>query len=171
MKSLIVLFMVLLFSCKENKENYNILQPNQEMSKILEKFVEANRCDKCVYEIYVDKEDPHNYTTIIFVGNNSLTNEENSLNAQEAINVVFISGIKFKLYSGVEHYFKSSSPISDFKGDSIGQHDNSKTKIWVVKDSFGKFTITKRSFVYPFMTLPKPDINIDEFLIKKDHVN
>ena len=72
-----VIIGALLISCKENKQELTALKPTTEMEKILTNFVKVNKCDGCQYEIYVDKIDPHNYTTTIFVGDHSLTHEEN----------------------------------------------------------------------------------------------
>ncbi|OYQ51264.1 hypothetical protein [Flavobacterium aurantiibacter] len=169
MKSFIInlILVILLISCNQDKRETKALQPIPEMSRILADFVKENKCDGCKYEIYINKEDPHNYTTIIFVGDHSLTQEENSFNKQDAINFVSVSGVNFKIYSGVEHYFKNSYK---FKADSIRQYDNTKTKIWVVKDSFGKFTTTKKEFAYPFIPLPMSEVKIEEVLMNKDSI-
>lgn len=164
-----ILIFLILFSCAKDTAKQEELEPTKEMAKILNAFVKENKCNGCEYEIYVDKEDPHNYTTIIFVGDHSLTKHENSFNKQSALNRVTVSGIKFKIYSGIEYYFKNPSTLSKFKSDTIRQFDIEKTKIWVVKDSFGKLTTTKRSFAYPFMPLPGPEVNLkDVIMMKKD---
>lgn len=162
-----ILTFLTIFSCAKDTAKQEELEPTKEMAKILNAFVKENKCDGCEYEIYVDKEDPHNYTTIIFTGDHSMTKDENEYNKQEALNFVSVSGIKFKIYSGVEYYFKK--PAAIFKKDTLRMHDIKKTKIWVVKDSFGKLTTTKRSFAYPFMPLPGPEISLkDVIMMKKD---
>ncbi|WP_395074837.1 hypothetical protein [Flavobacterium sp.] len=112
--------------------------------------------------MYIDKKDPHNYTIMLHSGESYLTNEENNDNNQEIVNSIHTSsGVKFFIYSGIERYFsyelsknQQNGNLNIYKGDD---------KIWVIEDSFGKLTVTKRQFVYPFMPLPKyPDSKSDK---------
>lgn len=168
-----VFIIIVIFSCNRHQADIDTiaLEPNKAISKVLDSFVKVNPCKNCFNEIYIDKQDPHNYTTIIYSGKQSLTREENLDNQQESLNTVkTLNGTMFKIYTGIEHYFKNSttgkSKISD-----TALYDNSKTVIWVVKDSFGKLTTTKRNFAYPFMPLPRREIDIKDFIINKDTIN
>lgn len=165
MKStIIIIITATLFSCNKHQENTVNLEPNKSMSKVLDSFVKENPCNECFNEIYIDKQDPHIYTTIIFSGKQSLTRDENTDNNQDALNIVKTSnGTIFKIYTGVEHYFKKSSNLKSEISYS-NQYDNTKSHIWVINDSFGKMTITKRTFAYPFMPLPKKEIDIKDFI-------
>ncbi|WP_268848921.1 hypothetical protein [Flavobacterium aestivum] len=167
-----IFIIAVIISCNKHQEDIKTfaLEPNKAMSKVLDSFVKVNPCENCFNEIYIDKQDPHNYTTIVYSGKQSLTREENLDNQQESLNTIKTSnGTIFKIYTGIEHYFKNpttgKSKISD-----TAQYDNRKTIIWVVKDSFGKLTIAKRNFAYPFMPLPKKEIDIRDFIINKDTI-
>lgn len=160
MKNLLLILSLLLFSC--NKESKKLILNNKELSNILESFTKENKCKKCIYEIYIDKVDPHNYTIILYSGKSSLTSQENKDNNQKIVNSMFTSsGVEFFIYSGIEHYFSNELSQNEqnynpniYKGDE---------KIWVIKDNFGKLTVTKRQFVYPFMPLSKyPDSKSDK---------
>ncbi len=159
-KLLIILFSLFLFSC--NKESKELVLSNNELSKILESFAKEMKCKDCIYEMYIDKTDPHNYTIMLYSGKSSLVSEENEDNKQVAVNSMLTSsGVEFIIYTGIEHYFSyESSKKSKDNNKEIYKGDN---KIWVIKDSFGKLTVTKRQFVYPFMPLPiYPDSKIED---------
>lgn len=163
-----VFIIAIIFSCNKHQVDIETisLEPNKAMSKVLDSFVKVNPCKSCFNEIYIDKQDPHNYTTIVYSGKQSLTREENLDNQQESLNIIKTSnGTMFKIYTGIEHYFKNST-TNKRKIFDKAQYDNSKTVIWVVEDSFGKLTITKRNFAYPFMPLPRAEIDIKDFIKK-----
>lgn len=167
----ITFFIILLISCnKQNIDDVSI-KPNVEMLKIMDDFVKDNECSDCVFELYIDKVDPHNYTTILYSGKQSLVGEENFDNQQQAINIAkTTNGTEFKIYSGIEYYFRKGLNKENIIL-KIKQYDNSKNSILIVKDSFGKLTTIKQSYAYPFMSLPKPDMKTSEIIMTKDSVS
>ncbi|HEX8575906.1 MAG TPA: hypothetical protein VF677_06390 [Flavobacterium sp.] len=168
----LIFFIISLFliSCTDKKDDLS-LKPNATMLKILDDFVRENACEGCIYELYINKEDPHNYVTLLYAGKQSLTREENFNNQQEALFTVKTSnGTVFNIYTGAEYYFKKASSKQNKILDTI-QYDNTKNAILVVKDSFGKLTINKRTFAYPFMPLPKPEVDVKDIIMTKDSIN
>lgn len=151
----------ILTSCNNAQEQKQKLIPNKDISKILEDFVNENRCSTCCYEIYINKEYPHLSTIIIYMGDKSLTKDENEYSHQKALNTVTTSsGIEFKIYSGIEHYFKNEDDLatqdkSKNIDNIVKNNRNIERKIWVVIDSFGVLKTTKRDFAYPFIPLPQ----------------
>lgn len=164
-----ILIILILSSCnKETKGNMS-LKPNNEMLKIMDSFVAENYCEDCIYELYIDKIDPHIYTTILYTGKQSLTDEENFNNQQEAVNIAkTTNGTIFKIYTGIEYYFRKKS--NNLKIEKNDEYDTTKNAILIVKDSFGKLTTIKQSYAYPFMPLPLPDVSIKDIIMTKDTV-
>jgi len=166
----VILLVVVLFSCNKQKAEPVSLKPNNAMLKIMDDFIKENACEGCIYELYIDKVEPHTYTSILYAGKQSLTAEENFNNQQIAINTTkTTNGTVFKIYTGIEYYFTKGSNIPG-KVLKIKQYDDTKNAILIVKDSFGKLTTTKQSFAYPFMPLPRPDISVKDIIMTKDSV-
>lgn len=167
MKKIILLFIAFLLftSCKKSK-NQNIgIIPKVKILKILNDFVKENECDKCIYEIYIDKINPYQYELIIYKGQHSLTLEENNKNEQNPITIVKLkSGVEFDVYSGIEHYFTISDSSSSFKKlkmksiNNLNSKKEVENKMWIVKDSMNLITILKNNEVYPFLPPPSGKI-------------
>ena len=156
-----LMIFVTLISCNNGKEQKQKLIPNKKLSKILEDFVTENKCSTCNYEIYINKEYPHLSTIIIYMGDKSLTKDENEYGNQEIFNTIKTSsGVEFKIYSGIERYFKSEDGLTTQKKSikferEIKDSKRIVRKFWVVIDSFGVLKTTKRDFAYPFIPLPQ----------------
>jgi hypothetical protein len=169
-KTIIFICTVLIFiSCKEeNNQDESVLIPKKNISNILNNFVAEDKCNECIYELYIDKKNPHYYELILYKGKKSLTSEENNYNEQIPISIVKLkSGIKFNIYSGIEHYFIKSDNVKLLKNertkiiDSLNPKNDIEYKVWVVKDSMDVLTTTKRDAAYPFIPLPKGKIYFD----------
>jgi len=167
MKKIILLFIAFLLftSCKKSKNQNIEIIPKVKILKILNDFVKDNECDKCIYEIYIDKINPYHYELIIYKGQQSLTLEENNKNEQIPIPIVKLkSGVEFDVYSGIEHYFTindSSNSFKKLKIKSINNLNSKKeveNKMWIVKDSMNVITILKNDKVYPFLPPPRGKI-------------
>jgi len=164
-----ILIILILYSCNKETKGDMSLKPNNEMLKIMDSFVAENYCEDCIYELYIDKIDPNIYTTILYTGKQSLTNEENFNNQQEAVNIAKTTNGKiFKIYTGIEYYFRKKS--NNLKIEKNDEYDSTKNAILIVKDSFGKLTTIKQTYAYPFMPLPKPDVSIKDIIMTKDTV-
>lgn len=163
-KKFIFSCIVLIFiSCKkEISKNESVLIPKNNISNILNNFVIEDKCNECIYELYIDKKNPHYYELILYKGEKSLTSLENDYNEQVPVSIVKLkSGIKFNVYSGAEHYFTKSNNVELVKNekrkiiDSLNPKNEKEYKVWIVKDSMNILTTTKRDAVYPFMPLPR----------------
>ncbi|MBD3581320.1 hypothetical protein [Flavobacterium selenitireducens] len=162
--SVFVISIIIFCSCNKSVET-NRMIVRSDMSKVLDSFAKSNPCKDCTYEMYIDKQDPHTYLTTLYVGEQSLTGQENVDNNQESqYSVDAANGTSFDVYTGIEHYFNNTDKRR--KGLKRSEIDNSKTVIWTVKDSFGKLTITKQDFAYPYMPLPRPAVDIKDFIKK-----
>ena len=142
-------------SCKKSSgSNYldnAFLQPKDNISAILDSFVQENNIDNYVYELYVDKQTPHDYLLTIYCGERSLTKEENDYHGYMPLNYTTVSGKRFYIFSGIERYFK--------RGDETIatdlQNNYFERKIWIVKDNYDTIRVYKGlQFPYPFVPLP-----------------
>lgn len=162
--ALIITALLIFSSCNKTTIEKNEVKANSKMAKVLDSLSNLIDCSDCVNEIYIDKQDPHNYMTIVYSGKQSLTGKENMDANQLPINFVKTStGVSFNIYTGIEHYFHN--PNDSSKVVEVKQYDNSKTKIWTVKDSLGYLKIDRVENAYPFMPLPK-EIDITKLLKK-----
>lgn len=139
------------FSCIEKSVCYEcILTPKSNIQTLLDSFVLINKYDNYVYELYIDKLDPNNYNLLIYTGERSLTEKENQLYNQDAIMVVFSSGVKFRVFSGIEHYFNNCH------SKQITQKEVGNNQIlWAIKDSCGILDIYEIDGGYPFFPFPR----------------
>jgi hypothetical protein len=127
------------------------LQPKENIHAILDSFVRENNINNYVYELYVDKETSWDYILTIYCGEKSLTKEENDYNGHIPLNYTIVSGKRFYIYSGIEHYFKrgSDTVAADAENDYV------EKIIWVLKDSANVISVYKGiQFMYPFVPLP-----------------
>ncbi len=140
-------------SCKKSSD-HNLdsafLHPKDNIYAILDSFVQENI--DSVYELYVDKETPHDYLLIIYCGKESLTKKENDYNSYKPLNYTVVSGKRFDIFSGIERYFKrendtiTTPPLKDYF----------ERKMWIVKDNYDTIRVYKDLHLeyYPFVPLP-----------------
>jgi len=157
-----ILFSIL-YSCdnqqKIKQEEGEILIPKENIQILLDSFITENR-NKCVlYELYIDKLDPHNYNLILYAAKDSslgsLTKLENKDYNQTSLSYAIVSGVRINIYSGIEHYFECSNnkPVANFDSTKVNHYED--MVIWVVKDSFGILEVNKEMYgAYPFIGLP-----------------
>jgi len=156
MKKILCFIIIIGFSnCQKNTNRYlcqnEPLVPKDNIYAVLDSFVKENNDKNYIYELYIDKKTPHDYVLTIYCGENSLTVDENKHNEQMPVNYTIVSGKKFSIYSGVEHYFtKENNTIVD----TIVNERHEKN-IWIVKDNYDTISIYKGlQFSYPFTPLP-----------------
>ena len=150
MKKLLLILIVLnIVSCQTKNEmslEYQTLIPRENIKVLLDSFVRENGDKASLYELYIDKLTPWEYDIVIYAGEESLT--ENNC----AIVYTTASGVKFNVYTGLEHYFGN---IHDLKIEDTprlsGPPDGS---YWVVVDSSGIFKIEKNLWAFPFYSMP-----------------
>lgn len=143
-------------SCKKSNEDNNLnnafLQLKDNTYAILDSFVQENNFDDYIYELYVDKETPHDYLLTIYCGKQSLTKEENDYNGYIPLNYTIVSGKQFDIFSGIERYFtrgKDTIVTPTIK-------DYFEKRIWIVKDNYDTISVYKDLYFeyYPFIPLP-----------------
>ncbi|RXK86632.1 hypothetical protein [Filimonas effusa] len=149
-----LVLLILVFSCKNTvkKSASCFLEPRPNIKALLDSFVKVTGKAYPEYGLYIDKGSPHQYDLIVYAGNYPLTRQEDQLNNQSPIQKVQVSGIEFKVYSGIEHYFQNGCNndtvvLKEYAngGDNV---------IWAVKDSFGVMNTYKVEGAYPFIALP-----------------
>ena len=151
----ICFFLVLLFSCSEKKivAGHMLLTPKKEIQHIIDSFVQRNIGENyLVYELYIDKLDPHNLNLFLYAGDRSLTQMENENYSQQSLMYVVSQGVKVNVYSGVERYFNNSL-------DERKIHDSKKKQerspvCLAIKDSFGILNTYEIIGGYPFIPFP-----------------
>lgn len=166
-KFTIYIIIILFTSCKYQKIKYSEykISPNQNISILLNSFIHETPNKYPVNEIYIDKISPHEYYLIFYSGLKSLTEKENLYENQSAITYTVIEGIKFKIFSGIEHYFKIQ-PQNEMKKNFEPQDFSDKGYIWILKDSIGDIKIYKDEIAYPFLLYPPSTIKFTEPQIK-----
>ena len=133
------------------------LKPNKEIEQLLKSFVAKNPCEKCLYELYINKELPDSYILTIYRGEVSFTQDENIHYNQQSLGRITISGKEFKVFSGAEHYFNNERILNEHKEVVFDSFPNNKHIIpiaWTAIDSAGTITIKSYTNVYPFIPLP-----------------
>lgn len=159
-KSVLVL-LLLVNSCKQSSEAsfYKMIEPRANIKALLDSFVVVNGNRNLEYALYIDKISPHEYNLIVYTGNESLTGQEDQVNNQYPINMVRTSNVEFKVYSGIEHYFRMGNQEVKKQSDV----KRSDCVIWVAKDSAGVFTVYESLGAYPFIA--PPDILSDSITL------
>lgn len=156
MKNIYIIFICLctLSSCshKWNVNCQNTLIPKENIKVFLDSFVKENKHVNYIYELYIDKIDPHNYSLLLYAGEESLTKKENKDYNQSSVASVVSLGVKINIYSGIEHYFEDSSKQNSFSNQN--EHGENSV-LWAIKDSFGILSCHKLEEGYPFIPLPK----------------
>jgi hypothetical protein len=152
----IYLFLILSFSsCFQTKKDdfsESIVIPKENIKALLDSFVQENKSDNYVYELYIDKMDPDSYNLLLYAGEKSLTEKENDIYRQTSINGVVCHGKTISIYSGVEHYFASQRKEKELEGNV--QINTIKQVMWAIKDSSGILTIYSIDGGYPFLPFP-----------------
>ena len=157
MKRIFYFFIIIfgVISCKKSSDNNYLdtafLQPKDNIYAILDSFVRENNIDNYVYELYVDKQTPHDYLLTIYCGEQSLTKKENDYHGYIPLNYTIVSGKRFDIFSGIERYFRRENDTI-----VIDLQDNYfEKKIWIVKDNYDTISVFKElQFPYPFTPLP-----------------
>ena len=142
-------------SCIKKNDNYvdnAFLQPKDNIYAILDSFVYENNIKDYVYELYIDKEIPQIYVLTIYCGAKSLTWKENDYHGHIPLNHTIVSGKRFDIFSGIEHYFRrEKDTIATVSQTQKGYFEK---KIWVVIDSCNIISVYKGlEYPYPFMPL------------------
>jgi len=157
MRRIFYLFIVIIgiTSCKKSSENNYLdnafLQPKYNIYSILDSFVQENNIDNYVYELYIDKETPHDYLLTIYCGKESLTKKENDFNGYKPLNYTIVSDRRFDIFSGIERYFKRGNDTIA----TLQLKDYFERRIWIVKDNYDTISVYKGlQFPYPFTPLP-----------------
>lgn len=154
-KTIFYIAVILFMGCgKKSNSLNNLIISHKKIKPILASFVRENKCDNCIYEVYVDKQDPHIYKLLLYKGIESLTKVENEYNNQTPIGSINVLNSEFDVYSGAEHYFTTSEKTI-LKKNNSNIKLKKDYKLWVVKDSFNIISVEKRDYAYPYMTLPK----------------
>lgn len=141
--------LILVVACKPSPRQQDIIELKESLSVIVDSFT-RNNPDKKVYELYIDKTDPHNGVLTLYAGNCPLIESENLYYNQKSNTYTLSNDKKVNVYSGLERYIKNSK-----LEESSVEHQNCLDKVfWVVRDSFSVFKVYENyESVYPFMPI------------------
>ncbi|MBP1631430.1 MAG: hypothetical protein H6Q15_2323 [Bacteroidetes bacterium] len=170
MRKIIMLFFILLLLCCKRSDSrlYSRINFKPELSTIVDSFVKVIPHGNLYNEIYIDKEDPHNYSIILYSGRNSLAGKEIKDNKLFPCVFTEYKGVKFSIFSGVEKYFCSNDSISQNIYNRNYSYDEDNMRLWVVSDSFNIVTVKDYRYAYPFMSLPLGSYKAKIIKIKRD---
>jgi len=147
----LILFVFAIYSCVAHKTPYK-LELKKELKQVIDSF--TNKYENFqFYELYIDKTTPYNLTLILFGGDNSLMEQENSdYNQQPIVYMLSSNNKRVYIYSGIERYVLNSFGNS-VKRNKVRNYSNSIC--WMIEDSFNTFsTIDSICGRYPFFPLP-----------------
>jgi len=168
----ITLFTLLISCIQDRKDNVYIekkLYPNEELRAVLDSFVFENKKLDSICEIYIDNILPEFTSIIIYSGHGSCTGGENIYYNQRPLGYTEISGVRFRIFSGMEHYFNllenmenapkitSSYPsIPDMEINSKDFPYADSNSIWWVLIKNGEKSTLYRNWneVYPYNFYP-----------------
>ena len=151
-----IIIMPLSCSKKKNFLPYTVY-PEKDLEEILDSFIiETKKNRYPVNEIYLDHFSPQKCNLVIFSGEESLTKGENQFYGQTPIECSVISGIKFDIYSGVEHFFDKNPNMPPNYMDKKYYFRAYSTEgiYWLIKKNGNKTEISKQWYVYPFTPYP-----------------
>jgi hypothetical protein len=162
--SIFFLNLVMVTACIPARKQQNEVVLKESLSAIVDSFTRSNP-DKEIYELYMDKKDPHNGILTLYAGDRSLIEPENLYNNQKSIIYTLSNDKEINIYSGLERYVKNvKSEI-----DSVKTQSNLDKVFWIITDSFNVFKVYKNfESVYPFMPIifdtlqfipPMPTVN------------
>jgi hypothetical protein len=133
-----------------HKNNFVLKEP---IANIVDSFMVSYPGEN-IYELYINKIDPHHAILILYAGKESITESENACNSQKSLIQVVSNGITISVYSGIERYIEEDCKQKITPSD-IGEASIPLGNYWVIMDDFDELTIRKNyDGVYPFMPLP-----------------
>ena len=168
----ITLFTLLISCIQDRKDNVYIekkLYPNEELRAVLDSFVFENKKLDSICEIYIDNILPEFTSIIIYSGHGSCTGGENIYYNQRPLGYTEISGVRFRIFSGIEHYFNllenmenapkiTPSDLSEPDLKIYYKHFlyfNSNSIWWVLIKNGNKSTLYRNWYgVYPYNFYP-----------------
>ena len=168
----ITLFTLLISCIQDRKDNVYIekkLYPNEELRAVLDSFVFENKKLDSICEIYIDNILPEFTSIIIYSGHGSCTGGENIYYNQRPLGYTEISGVRFRIFSGMEHYFnllenmenapKITSSYPSIPDMEINSKDfpyaDSNSIWWVLIKNGNKSTLYRNwNEVYPYNFYP-----------------
>ena len=165
------MIIIMLLSCSKKKNflPYTVY-PEKDLEEILDSFIIETKNRYPVNEIYIDHLSPQKYNLVIFSGEESLTKGENQFYGQTPIECSVISGIKFDIYSGVEHFFDKNpnTPPNYMNKKDYFRVYSTEGIYWLIKKNGNKTEISKQWYVYPFTPYPSRKIQFAAPIIKDD---
>ena len=145
----------LLYACKDSKTDPNLgrrIELNDDIKEIMANYIKYEPCQNCVYEMYLDKIDPHYAQIFLYKGVNSLTFEEYVKNEKQPSFYTEVGGKKISIYTGAENYIRKEKD-SSLPARTMKQMEKSYN-IWVIIDSMNVRRIDTLGYAYPFLPLP-----------------
>lgn len=150
---IILSLMFFLGGCSTSNINKDHLITLKEPLKSIVDSFALEYPNRGVYEIYINKIEPHYCEIIVYAGKESLTKQENKDYDQHPLSCTQAANYQsFFVYTGSERYFESK--IDPFISE------NNSTKIlsnafWAIKDSIGDIRVIKEyDAIYPFIKFP-----------------
>jgi hypothetical protein len=147
----LIIFIPFMASCNlsEKKEikSQVFLVPRDKIKVFIDSFIKISEDKNLIYEIYIDKITSWEYDIVLYSGEKSLSEKI----TPEIITEV--SGIKFNIYSGIEHYFKAPGDTTTID-DEPRKEGAPNGNYWIITEKDGKFEIIKDSWALPYYSMP-----------------
>lgn len=154
-----IFILITIFCTQCNTSTQRFILKN-DISSIVDSFT-MEFPDYKIYELYINKLDPHNGILVLFAGEESLTAEENMYQNQESLIQIKSNNRIVDIYTGLERYIDSNKR----KDSSLRESEINKSlnnQYWIIKDSLNTLTVIKDyGGVYPFMPLLKKTIDLE----------
>ncbi len=139
------LFCLLLFSCGVQNKQVKQIKLRSDIETLLDSIIKVCPPNE-VYELYIDKIDPHNSNILFYIGSASLIEKEQVI----ALCQIELNHKDISIYSGLEKYISS--------GGSKVRKENGTSRqnevYWAIEDRDGKINNYQMDFAYPFMPFP-----------------
>lgn len=149
----LIIFLIMFFACnfkseKPNESKSIYVSPGEDIQCLLDSFINESGSKKKINEVYVDKQTLWDFDIIIYSGELSLCE------SIEPLVKINHRGVVFDLYSGLEHYFKTSSTNTTEINDFPRKEGPPDGIYWIIKERRNKNReIIKGLWATPFQSL------------------
>jgi hypothetical protein len=155
-----LIIIIIVFSCcnqKRTGENNELtVYPRSEIKILIDSFIQFSNDTSLIYEIYVDKIAHWDYDIVLYSGKRSL------IEKRCAIMKTYVSGIKFDVYSGIEHFFGNPFNINDSIIDTPPPEGAPDGNYWIITDRRGVVSIIKDGWTFPFQASQRIEFEMPE---------
>lgn len=170
-KALVIILFIFCYSCNGIKkpraqtdlvlsnhsllQRYDTISVNPKLDSMILEFCEANPCDSCINEVFIDKVLPSK--TIITLRSRPFSSEY--LRNNNPLFFLKIEESIFYVYMGVEEIFIGRKPILNSQSSKRG--DSLKYNSWNIFIDSGRYEIEKLDVGIPFYPATPAQISVN----------